>query len=190
MRFATLLVILCIAFSISAQENAVEIGGTWITPGMPEAEVRDAFSSIYCAEKEEPDVTDWDYCDVRNGESWESGGMILFENGRVKSARRNWRLVDDLESYELFFLLHEILSAMTHDFGTCGKVYARSQGPDFRRSHELTLVLPKRYVNVTIVKLGDEHRVSIQESTRVNPVPDSQQVHGRTQGGENCGLID
>ena len=181
-----MLAITSLPISVCGEEASVEIGGVVITRGMPEEDFRATFKSIRCAENAPSNDSKVQHCSFGGGESWEDGGQVSFEDGRVRRITRNWRTSENEEAYELFALLNELLTTLTKGSETCTSIYTYVQSQAPWKSDVIVLVLPEKVVEITTHIVGDRQGVSIQESTRVNPVPTDYKVHAKVGGADNC----
>lgn len=190
MRWMILLAMSSIPLSVCGGEASVEIGGVVITRGMPEEDFRATFKSIRCAENARGIENKVQYCSFRGGGSWENGGRVSFEDGRVRRITRNWRTSENAETYKLFALLNQLLTTLTEGSETCASIYTYVQSRSPRKSEVIMLVLPEKLVEITIHVVDDKQGVSIRESTRVNPVPTDYKVHAKVGGADNCAFVE
>lgn len=168
----------------SSQEPSVEILGVRIVRGMPEAEVRAAFPSIYCAEKA-PDVAPgFDYCSVSDGVPPGEDGSVTFREGIVYNASRNWFISEGAEPIEVLMMLNDILTRLTgEEEAACAKIETHID----QYSTVTIFALPEKVLTVRLHKSAGRAGVLFKESLRVNPVPDSYKTSGKKmQGTEWC----
>lgn len=159
---------------------SVEIAGVTVQNGMALEELRAAYpaDAIYVVEKAEGVAEDFDIWLVR-GKTWEDGGSISFQGGRVWRATRNMRSSSDPDTYAMFALLNEMLLRLTGGRDTCLMVRTGVPQDIFPQS-QTGLILPDRIIHLDTAARTEERRsVTIKESTRVNPVP----VTEKTQQG-------
>ena len=168
----------------SSQEPSVEILGVTIVRGMPEAEVRAAFPSIYCAEKA-PDVAPgFDYCSVSDGVPPGEDGSVTFKEGIVYNASRNWFIPEGAEPIEVLMMLNDILTRLTgEEEAACAKIETHID----QYSTVTIFALPEKVLTVRMHTLPGRAGALFKESLRVNPVPDSYKTSGKKmQGTEWC----
>jgi hypothetical protein len=166
-----------------AREPSVEVLGVEIVRGMPEAEVRDAFASVYCA-VENPEDPVFDSCSVGDGVPPGADGEVTFQNGVVYSASRNWFIPENAEPLEVLIILNDILARLTgEEDAVCAKIATYSD------QHQTSTIfeLPEKVLTVQINTLPGRSGAHFRESLRVNPVPDTYKTRGkRMQGTEWC----
>ena len=167
----------------SSQEPSVEILGVAVFRGMPEAEVRAAFPSVYCAEEDPVDPIS-DYCSVSDGVPPGADGEVTFKNGVVHSASRNWFISEGAEPLEVLMMLNDILTRLTgEEHAACAKIETHSdQEPTYT-----IFALPRKVLTVQMHTIQGRSGAHFRESLRVNPVPSDYRTHGKKmQGAEWC----
>jgi len=163
----------------SPQEPSVEILGVKIVRGMPEAEVRDAFPSVYCAEENPVDPV-FDFCSVSDGVPPDADGDVTFKDGVVYRASRNWFIPKDADPLEVLMKLYDILTRLTgEDHAACAKVETHSD----QYSPSTIFALPNKVLAVQIHTLPGRSGAFFRESLRVNPVPDTYKTRGKKMQG-------
>jgi len=172
----------------NSQEPSVEILGVRIVRGMPEAEVRAAFPSVYCMEKAPGVAPGFDYCAVSDGVPPDADGEVTFKDGLVHSATRNWFIPEGAEPFAVLMMLNDILTRLTgEEHAVCTKIETQSgQEPTYT-----IFTLPEKTLTVQMHTLQGRRGVYFKERLRVNPVPDSYRTHGeKMQGTEWCGYVN
>lgn len=194
MKAKVLFIAVMVSFSAASadstkipQEPSVEILGVKIVRGMPEAEVRDAFPSIYCAEQN-PVFSNFDFCSVSDGVPPDADGDVTFKDGVVYRASRNWFIPEDAEPLEVLMMLNDILTRLTgEDDAVCAKIETHSD----QYNTSTIFALPNKVLAVQIHTLPGRSGALFQESLRVNPVPDTHKTRGKKmQGTEWCAYSD
>ena len=105
------------------REPSVEILGVKIVRGMPEADIRAAFPSVYFAEKGPTVDPGLEFCSVGDGVPPGADGEVTFKkNCRVLRASRNWFIPEDSNPYETLLMINEILARLSGENSTCGKI--------------------------------------------------------------------
>lgn len=179
-----------LSFSTASAESrngshapSVEILGVKIVRGMPEAEVRDAFPSVYCAEENPVDPV-FDYCSVGDGVPPGADGEVTFKDGVVYRASRNWFIPKDAEPLEVLMMLNDILTRLTgEEDAACAKIETHSD----QYNTSTIFALPKKVLVVQLHTLPGRSGALFRESLRVNPVPDTYKTRGKKmQGTEWC----
>ena len=172
----------------SSQEPSVEILGVRIVRGMPEAEVRAAFPSVYCAEKAPGVAPGFDYCSVSDGVPPGADGEVTFKDGFVYSATRNWFIPEGAEPLEVLMMLNDILTRLTgEEHAACAKIETHGdQEPTYT-----IFALPEKVLTVQMHIMTGRTGAHFKESLRVNPVPDSDKTSGKKmRGTEWCAYIN
>jgi len=155
---------------------------------MPEAEVRAAFPSIYCAEKA-PDVAPgFNYCSASDGVPPGEDGSVTFKEGIVYNASRNWFIPEGAETIEVLMMLNDILTRLTgEEEAACVKIETRID----QYSTVTIFALPEKVLIVRMHTLPGRAGALFKESLRVNPVPDSYKTSGKKmQGTEWCAYVN
>ncbi len=190
MKATAMMIGIFVSFSVasadsteSPEEPSVEILGVKIVRGMPEADVRDAFPSVYCAEEDPVDPV-FDFCSVSDGVPPDADGDVTFKDGVVYRASRNWFIPEDAEPLEVMLLLNHILTRLTgEEDAACAKIETHGgQEPTYT-----IFALPRKVLTVQMHTMPGRSGVHFRESLRVNPVPDTYKTRGRKmQGTEWC----
>ena len=151
---------------------------------MPEAEVRAAFPSVYCAEKAPGVAPGFDYCAVGDGVPPGADGEVTFKDGLVHSATRNWFIPEGAEPIEVLMMLNDILTRLTgEEHAACAKIETHSDEEPTTTS----FVLPEKVLTVMMHIMKGRSGAHFRESLRVNPVPDSYTTRGKKmQGTQWC----
>ena len=168
----------------SSQEPSVEILGVRIVRGMPEAEVRAAFPSVYCMEKAPGVAPGFDYCAVGDGVPPGADGEVTFKDGLVHSATRNWFIPEGAEPFAVLMMLNNILTRLTgEEEAACAKIETHND----QYSTVTSFALPEKVLTVRMHTLPGRAGALFKESLRVNPVPNSYKTSGKKmQGTEWC----
>jgi hypothetical protein len=164
-------------------EPSVEILGVKIVRGMPEADIRAAFPSVYCAEENPVDPI-FDYCSVGDGVPPGADGDVTFKDGFVYNASRNWFIPEGAEPIEVLMMLNDILTRLTgEEDAACAKIETHND----QYSAVTIFALPEKVLTVRMHTLPGRAGALFKESLRVNPVPDSYKTSGKKmQGKEWC----
>ena len=190
MKAAAILVVVLISLSAASEETtvepnepSVEILGVKIVRGMPESQVRAAFPSVYCAE-EDPEDPIFDYCSVGDGVPPGADGSVIFKEGRVYDATRNWFIPDDAEPLEVLMMLTDLVTRLTGEKeAACAKIETHID----QYSTVTMIALPEKVITVRMHTLPGRTGALFKESLRVNPVPDIYKTRGKKmQGNEWC----
>lgn len=194
MKTAAILVCVLVAASAASEETidkpdepSVEILGVKIMRGMPEWQVRAAFSGIYCAEEDPVDPI-FDYCSVSDGVPPDMDGEVTFKEGFVFSATRNWFIPEGAEPLEVMTMLNLILTRLVgEEEAACAKITTHiDQEPRYT-----TFALPEKVLTVQMHTMHGRTSTLFRESLRVNPVPDTYKTRGKKmQGTEWCVYAD
>ena len=169
------------------QEPSVEILGVKIVRGMPESEVRASLPYVHC-EVHAGTESSFDYCGVSDGVPPGVDGEVVFKDGLVYSATRNWFIPEGAEPLEVLMMLNDILTRLTGEAdAACAKIETHSdQEPTYT-----IFALPKKVLTVQMHTLPGRSGAHFRESLRVNPVPDSYRTRGKKmQGNEWCGYVN
>jgi hypothetical protein len=172
----------------SPQEPSVEILGVTIVRGMPEAEVRALFPSVYCAGKAPGVDPSFDHCSVSDDVPPGADGEVTFKDGVVYNATRNWFIPEDAEPLEVLMMLNDILTRLIGEkHAACGKIETYSnEEPSYT-----FFDLPEKVLTVQMHIVPGRSGAYFKESLRVNPVPDSYKTRGdKMQGTEWCGYVN
>ena len=190
MKVIAILFGVLLAYSIASAEStsdsqqpSVEVLGVKIFRGMPEAEVRDAFASIYCAEEDPVDPV-YDYCSVGDGVPPGADGEVTFKDGVVYRASRNWFIPTDAGPLEVMMMLNDLLTRLVgEENAACAKVETYSD----QYNTTTMFALPKKVLTVQMHTLPGRNGVFFRESLRVNPVSETYKTRGKKmQGKEWC----
>lgn len=190
MRFTRVLALLGLSFSAVAQVPFVEILGTAIQRGMTQEEVRELIpsSAIHVVPKG-PDAPEEIVIWIIS--PWEQGGTIRFDNGQVVRATRNWRTSNELETYEMFVLLQEVLTRLTagSDY-TCAATMTYAPQDIFPQSITV-LSLPDKIIEIGTASRGEGSTgVFIRESLRMNPVPAAAKTQAELGEARHCVFME
>ena len=150
---------------------------------MPEADIRTAFPSVYCAE-ENPIDPIFDYCSVGDGVPPGADGDVTFKDGIVYKASRNWFIPEGAEPIEVLMMLNDILTRLTgEEDAACAKIETHND----EYSTVTIFALPEKVLTVRMHTLPGRAGALFKESLRVNLVPDSFKTSGKKmQGKEWC----
>ena len=194
MKATAVLVSVLVSFSAASeelrnklQEPSVEILGVKIMRGMPESEVRALFPYIHCSAEASTEPS-FDYCSVSDGVPPGADGEVVFKDGFVYSATRNWFIPEGAEPLEVLMMLNDILTRLTGEADTaCAKIETHTdQEPTYT-----IFALPQKVLTVQMHTLPGRSGAHFRESLRVNPVPDSYRTRGKKmQGNEWCGYVN
>jgi len=195
MRASVLCICILVSLPAVSQEAtddsrapSVEILDVKIFRGMPEAEVRAAFPSVYCAKKAPGVAPGLDFCSVSDGVPPGANGEVTFKDGLVHSATRNWFIPEGSEPFEVLMMLNDILTRLTgEEHAVCAKIETHNdQEPAYS-----IFALPEKVLTVQMHTLPGRSGVYFKESLRVNSVPKSYRTHGKKmQGSEWCGYVN
>ena len=194
MKATAVLVSVLVSFSAASeelrnklQEPSVEILGVKIMRGMPESEVRALFPYIHCSAEASTEPS-FDYCSVSDGVPPGADGEVVFKDGFVYSATRNWFIPEGAEPLEVLMMLNDILTRLTGEAdAACAKIETHTdQEPTYT-----IFALPQKVLTVQMHTLPGRSGAHFRESLRVNPVPDSYRTRGKKmQGNEWCGYVN
>lgn len=194
MKATAVLVSVLVSFSAASeelrnklQERSVEILGVKIMRGMSESEVRALLPYIRCSVEASAEPS-FDYCSVSDGVPPGADGEVVFKDGFVYSATRNWFIPEGAEPLEVLMMLNDILTRLTGEAdAACAKIETHTdQEPTYT-----IFALPKKVLTVQMHTLPGRSGAHFRESLRVNPVPDSYRTRGKKmQGNEWCGYVN
>lgn len=190
MRAISIFALLGLSLSAASQEPYVEILGVAIQRGMTQEEVAALIpsSSILVARKGPNVPEELDFWTIL---PWEQGGMIRFENGQVIKATRNWRTSDDLDTYEMFILLQDILTRLAggSDY-TCAATMTYAPQNIFPQSTTV-FSLPDKNIEIGTASRGEgSFSVYIRESLRVDPVPAAAKTRAGPGETRHCVFME
>ena len=192
MRKFLVLILLCVPLLSFAEEPSVEILGVTVSKGMTESDIRSLLPMLSCSEP-----FAWNpnrvSCSVSDGISPGSDGGVLFDNGVVIQATRNWFFPEDAKPFDVAIMLNQIITRLTgEDRAVCAKIEAN---PELRSGSMINpgrtaFIFPEKVLTIYTQTIHGESAL-IKESLRLNPVPKDYKVHGdKHQGKEWCGYVN
>jgi len=213
MRQFLALILLYLPIMCFAEEPSVDILGVKIKKGMTESYLKSVLpiTDAGCIEFKSIDGERNFACPVSHDTSPGTAGSVLFKNGIVIQASRDWIFPKDATPFEVASMLNKTITRLSaSDGAVCTKIESSSgeaytpEGeliPEVMFSNEIrsgstlnpaktTIVFPEKILSISINKFRGEV-VVMTESLRQNPVPKHFRIKGKKLNGDKrCGYVN